>query len=70
VLALTFLGVLLSHVMLLGIEMPLVGPPSVSVILGDAKGLQQLLQPQEDIVLPPPEHIESREMLGEINKIK
>src|SRR5262249_23536106 len=57
VLALDFLCVLLAYVMLLGSEMPLVGPPAVGVILGDAKGLEQLLQPQEDVVLPPPEHI-------------
>ena len=43
--------------MLLGSEMPLVGPPSVGVILRDAKGLQQLLQPQEDSVLPPSKHL-------------
>ena len=34
-----------SHVMLLGIDMPLVGPLSVGGILRDAKRLQQLLQP-------------------------
>src|SRR5215471_15917000 len=55
--ALDFLGVLLPHVMLLGIEMPLVGPPPVRVELRDAEGLQQRLQPQEDLVLPPSEHI-------------
>src|SRR5215471_7113774 len=55
--ALDFLGVLLPHVMLLGIEMPLVGPPPVRVKLRDAEGLQQRLQPQEDLVLPPSEHI-------------
>src|SRR5262245_26309243 len=59
VLALDFLRILLADVMLLGSEMPLIGPPAVGVILGDAKGLQQRLQPQEDIVLPPPEHIRS-----------
>jgi len=58
-LALDFLRVLLASVMLLGSEMPLIGPPSVSVIRGDAKGLSQLLQPQEDVVLPPPEHLRS-----------
>ena len=59
VLALDFLRVLLAYVMLLGSEMPLIGPPAVGIILGDAKGLEQLLQPQEDVVLPPPEHIRS-----------
>ena len=39
VLALDFLRVLLAYVMLLGSEMPLIGPPSVGIILGDAKGL-------------------------------
>jgi uncharacterized protein len=57
VLARDFLRVLLAYVMLLGSDMPLIGPPAVSGILGDAKGLQQLVQPQEDVVLPPPEHI-------------
>jgi len=37
VLTLDFLCVLLPHVMLLGLEMPLVGPPAVGVILCDAK---------------------------------
>jgi hypothetical protein len=45
--------------MLLGLDMPLVGPPAVGVILRDAKGFQQLLQPQEDRVLPPSKHIGS-----------
>src|SRR5215467_13202459 len=58
-LALDFLRVLLTYVMLLWVDMPLIGPPSVGVILGDAKGLEQLLQPQKDVVLPPPEHIRS-----------
>src|SRR6266851_1826336 len=48
VLALDFLRVLLAYVMLRDIDMPLIGPPSVGVILRDAKGLEQLLQPQED----------------------
>ena len=39
VLALDFLRVLLAYLMLLGIDMPLIGPPSVGIILGDAKGL-------------------------------
>ena len=39
VFALDFLRVLLAYVRLLGIEMPLIGPPSVGVILCDAKGL-------------------------------
>jgi hypothetical protein len=38
-LALDFLRVLLAYVMLLDIDIPLVGPPAVGVILGDAKGL-------------------------------
>ena len=45
--------------MLLDIDMPLLGPPAVGVIPRDAKGLQQLLQPQEDLVLPPSKHIRS-----------
>src|SRR5215471_17776827 len=39
VFALDFLRVLLAYVMLLDIDMPLIGPPAVGVILGDAKGL-------------------------------
>src|SRR4029450_6739197 len=42
---------------LLGLDMPLVGAPSVRIKLRDAKGFQQLLQPQEDVVLTPAEHI-------------
>ncbi len=55
-LTLDFLGVLLPHVMLLGIDMPLVGSPSVGGILRDAKGLQQLLSLQEDSGLTPSTH--------------
>jgi hypothetical protein len=43
--------------MLLSLDMPFIGPPAVGIILRDAKGLQQLLQFQEDVVLPPAEHI-------------
>src|SRR5215475_58008 len=39
VLALDFLRILLAHMVLLGIDMPLVGSPSVCVKLRDAKGL-------------------------------
>src|SRR5438093_2393686 len=55
--ALDFLCVLLAHLMLLGIEMPLVGPPAVGGKLRDAKRGQQLLELQEDVVLSPAEHI-------------
>ena len=37
VFALNFLGVLLAYLMLLGIEMPLVGPPAIGGKLRDAK---------------------------------
>ena len=57
VFALDFLRVLLPHLMLLSIEMPLVGPPAVGVKLRDAKGCQQLLELEEDVVLPSSEHI-------------
>ena len=57
VFALDFLRVLLAHLMLLGIEMPLVGPPAVGVKLRDAKRCQQLLELQKDVVLPSSEHI-------------
>ena len=40
VLALDLLRVLLTHLILLGIEMPLVGPPGVGVKLRDAKQFQ------------------------------
>jgi hypothetical protein len=43
--------------MLLGIEMPLVGSPTICVKLRDAKRCQQLLKLQEDVVLALSEHI-------------
>jgi hypothetical protein len=43
VFALDFLRILLAHVMLLGIDVPLVGSPAVRGKLRDAKGLQKLL---------------------------
>ena len=57
VLALDFLRVLLAHVVLLDIKMPLVGAPAVRVKFRDAKGLQELLQFEEDGVFAPSEHI-------------
>jgi hypothetical protein len=57
VFALDFLRVLLAYLMLLGVEMPLVGPPPVGVKLCDAKWGQQLLELQEDVVLPSSEHL-------------
>jgi hypothetical protein len=42
----------LTHLMLIGIKMLLVGPPAVGVQLRDAKRCQQLLELQEDVVLP------------------
>ena len=55
--ALDFLRVLLAYLMLLGIEMPLVSSPAVSVKFRDAKRCHQLLELQEDVVLPSSEHI-------------
>jgi hypothetical protein len=43
--------------MLLGIEMPLVGSPAVGVKLRNAKRGQQLLELQEDVVLPSSEYV-------------
>src|SRR5262249_47025168 len=42
-LALDFLRVLLTYVMLLWVDMPLVGAPAIRGKLRDAKGLQELL---------------------------
>ena len=39
VFALNFLGVVLAHLMLVGIHVPLVGPPPVRVIARNAKRL-------------------------------
>jgi hypothetical protein len=52
VLALDFLCMLLAHLMLLDSEMPLIGPPPIRVKSRDAKRCQQLLELQEDVVLP------------------
>ena len=57
VLALDFLRILLAHLMLLGSEMPLVGSPSIRVKPRDPKGLKEFLPLQQDVILPPPEHI-------------
>jgi hypothetical protein len=57
VFALDILGVLLVYVMLLSVVMPCIGSPPVRVKLRDAEGLQQRLQPQEDIIFPLSEHI-------------
>jgi hypothetical protein len=55
--ALNFLGVFLADLMLLGIEMPLIGPPTIGGKLRDAKRCPQLLKLQEDVILSPAEHI-------------
>src|SRR5262245_24368407 len=57
VFAVDFLRVLLPCLVLLGLGLTLVGAPAVCVKLRGAKGCQQLLQLQEDVVLPPAEHI-------------
>ena len=57
VFALDLLRVLLAHLMLLGIQMPLVGSSAVRVKLCDAKRLQELSELQKDVVLPSSEHI-------------
>src|SRR5215471_5598603 len=57
VLALDFLRVLLAHVVLLGIDRPLVSSPAVRGKLRDAKGLQELLSLEEDGVFASSEHI-------------
>src|SRR5262249_20749207 len=51
-LALHVLGVLLAHLRRLSSAMPLVGPPAVRGELCDATGGQQLLEVQQDVVLP------------------
>ena len=55
--ALDFLRVLLAHLMLLGIQMPRVGPSAVGGKLRDAKRCQQLLELQEDVILSSSAHI-------------
>ena len=44
VFALDFLRMLFADLVLLGVDMPLVGTPSIRVKPGDAKGFQQRLQ--------------------------
>jgi hypothetical protein len=56
-LALDPLHVLLPDGMLLCIHMAFVGAPAVRVVPCDAKRLQESLQAQKDIILPPAEHI-------------
>jgi len=56
-LALDGLRVLLAHVMLLGSEMPLIGPPPIRGKPRDAKRCQQLWELQEDVVLPSSQYI-------------
>ena len=68
-LALDFLRVLLPYVMLRGIRMPLVSPPPVGVKLRNTNGLQQLLQPQEDLILPSSEHIRQDPARLMINRV-
>src|SRR5438093_4524193 len=55
--ALDFLRMLLAHVMLLGINVPLVGSPSICGKPRDPTGLKEFLPLQKDVVLPPPAHI-------------
>jgi hypothetical protein len=56
-LALDFLGVVLAHLVLLSVDMPLVGTPTVRVIHHDTKGFQQRFELEEDLVLAPSKHI-------------
>ena len=67
--ALDLLRVLLAHLMLLAIQMPLKGSPAVRVKLCDAKGCQQLLELQEDVVLSPAKHIRQDHPCVMINSV-
>jgi hypothetical protein len=55
--------------MLFGVDVPRVGTPPIGVILRDAKGLQQLLQPHEDVILAPSEHIREHLATMMINRV-
>src|SRR5262252_4500962 len=57
VLALDLLRVCLPDRVLLCSQMPPVGTPAVREIARDTKRIQQLLELQEDIILPASEHI-------------
>ena len=56
-LAFDLLRLRFAHRVLFRIDMTLISPPAIRVKLRDAKGLQQFLQPQEDVVLAPSKHI-------------
>jgi len=57
VLALDFLRVLLTHPMLIGVDVPLVRPPPIRVIARNAKRLQQRLQLEKHGILAAPEDV-------------
>ena len=59
VLALDLLGVCLPHCVLLGLQIPFVGPPTIGEITRDTKGLQQGFQFDEDRILPSTKDIRS-----------
>ena len=56
VLAFDFLCVLFADFVLLWVDMPLIGAPSIGVEVGDAKRLQRL-QLQKDRILPLPKDV-------------
>jgi len=55
--ALDLLRVCLPHRVLLGLHMPLVGPPAICEIARNAKRLQQCLKFQKDRVLSSSQHL-------------
>ena len=56
-LALDLLRVLFADGVLLGGDMPLIGSPSIGGETGDANGFQESLLAEQDVVLPPSEHL-------------
>ena len=56
-LARDFLRVFRAHLLLVGVDVPLVRPSPICVIARDAKRLQQRLQLQKDRILPTPKDV-------------
>ena len=68
-LTLDFLGVLLAHWVLLGIEMPLVCAPPVGVKCRDAKRFQKGFELEKNVVLTPSNHIRQHSPRAVVNGV-
>ena len=67
--ALDFLCIGFPHFVLLGVDMSLIGTPTIRIKPRDAQRLQQLLESREDLILVSSEHLDQDRACMMINGV-